>query len=197
METKDGFKTVYAKDRKAWRNWLDKNGEKEKAVWLILYRKGAATKSITYAEAVEEALCFGWIDSKPNKRDAESWYQYFAQRKPNSNWSKLNKERVARLIAGGQMTERGLALIEKAKSNGGWTALDKSDALILPADLKEALAKNQKAAACFHAFPPSAKKAILEWINSAVREETRKKRIGETVGLAEKNIRANQYTPKT
>ena len=196
METKNGFKTFYAKDRKAWRRWLEKNGEKEKAVWLILYRKGAATNSVTYVEAVEEALCFGWIDSKPNKRDEESYYQFFAQRKPRSNWSKSNKERVARLVEEGLMTERGLAMVEVAKQNGGWTALDEINELILPDDLQNAMAKNKTAMQYFNSFPPSAKRVILEWIGNAKREETRKKRIAETVSLAAENRRANQYQPK-
>ena len=195
METKNGIRAFYAKDRKAWRAWLAKNAESEKAVWLILYRKGASAKTVSYAEAVEEALCFGWIDSKANKRDGESYYQYFAQRKPRSNWSKSNKERVARLTALGLMTERGLALVEAAKQNGAWAALDTVDALVQPAGLEKALAKNKKAALHFQAFPPSLKKQILEWVGNARREETRQKRIDETVSLAEKNKRANQYRP--
>ena len=195
MEIKDGIKTFYAKDRKTWRRWLDKNGEAEKSVWLIIYRKNGPTQSVTYEEAVEEGLCFGWIDSKGNKRDDESYYQFFSQRKPKSNWSRINKERVARLIKEGQMTDRGLALIETAKQNGAWEALDKVNALVLPDELKKALAKNKTAKQNFEAFPPSIKRGILEWIGNAKREETRSKRIMETVTLAEKNIRANQYLP--
>ncbi len=186
----------YAPDRKAWRRWLQKNSAKEKAVWLILYRKASATKSVSYDEAVEEALCFGWIDSKPNKRDAESWFQFFAQRKPGSNWSAINKERVKKLTAQGLMTPQGMAAVETAKKNGAWTALDNVDALVLPDELKKALTANKTAAAHFEAFPPSAKKGILEWINNAKRSETQAKRIAETVTLAAKNERANQYKPK-
>jgi uncharacterized protein YdeI (YjbR/CyaY-like superfamily) len=91
--------SFYAKDRKAWRKWLEKYGEKQSSVWLLIYHKKSTTPSVYYDEAVEEALCFGWIDSKPNKRDEESFYLFFAQRKPKSNWSKINKERVERLIA--------------------------------------------------------------------------------------------------
>ena len=195
MELKDGQKTFYAKDRKAWRQWLEKNGEAEKSVWLIIYRKNGATRSVSYEEAVEEGLCFGWIDSKGNKRDDESYYQFFSQRKPKSNWSQSNKDRVARLLKEGKMTNRGLALVEVAKQNGAWTALDNINALLLPDDLQKALAKNSPAKRHFNAFPPSVKRGILEWIGSAKREETRQKRIAETVSLAEKNIRANQYLP--
>lgn len=196
MAPPDQSNSVYAKDRKAWRKWLKKNGEIQSSVWLIIYRKRSAQPSVYYDDAVEEALCFGWIDSKPNKRDKESYYLFFAKRKPKSGWSKINKERVERLIANGLMTPKGLAVIEEAEKNGGWTALDQSSALIYPEDLKKAFARNKVALANFEAFPPSVKKGILEWINGAKRSETRLKRIAETVSLAEKNIRANQYTPK-
>ena len=197
METHAGINAYYAKDRKKWRVWLAKNGAKEKSVWLIMYRKETGKKSITYAEAVEEGLCFGWIDSKANKRDEESFYQFFAKRNPKSNWSKLNKERVAKLIEQGQMTEKGMEVIEIAKTNGRWTSLDKIENLELPADFKKALKQNPAAAKNYEAFPRSAKKGILEWIQNAKRIITREKRILETVTLAEKNIRANQYKPKS
>lgn len=197
MEIKNGVKTFYAKDRAAWRKWLAKNGVREKSVWLIIYKKSSATKSITYSEAVEEALCFGWIDSKPNKRDEESFYQFFARRNPSSKWSKINKDSVKRLMATGSMMPEGLHLIELAKKNGAWTALDSVENLEVPGDLQEAFAQNEKAAAFFDAFPRSVRKGILQWIQDAKKEETRSKRIRETVSLAGKNIRANQYTPKS
>lgn len=196
MATRNGIQTYYARGRKEWRTWLEKNGEKEQSVWLIIYRKRAAKESVYYEEAVEEALCFGWIDSKPNKRDHASFYQFFARRNPKSNWSKINKERVARLIDEGLMTDQGLKIIEEAKLNGSWTALDKIENIELPDDLQKALAKNEKAENFFNAFPRSVKKGILEWIQNAKREETRCKRIAETVLLARENIRANQYKPK-
>lgn len=196
MPSPDASNSFYAKDRKAWRKWLEKNSNKQSSLWLIIYHKSATTPSVYYDEAVEEALCFGWIDSKPNKRDAESFYLFFAQRKPKSNWSKINKERVEKLLARGLMTPPGLAVIEEAKRNGCWTALEKVDNLIYPEEMIKAFAKNKAAAMNFEAFPSSTKKGILEWIMNAKREETRKKRIEETVSLAEKNIRANQYTPK-
>lgn len=192
----NGVKTFYAKDRKVWRSWLRKNSIKEKSVWLILYKKGASIKSITYAEAVEEALCFGWIDSKPNKRDDQSFYQFFAQRNPKSNWSKINKDRVEKLIEDGLMTATGLAIIEQAKQNGAWTSLDDIESLKIPSDLQQLLSVNKRAAKYFEAFPKSVKKGILEWIQNARTNVTREKRIEETVRLAAENIRANQYKPK-
>lgn len=188
--------TVYAKDRSAWRKWLAKNHEKKSSVWLILYHKSSATPSVYYDEAVEEALCFGWIDSRPGKRDHESSYLYFCKRKPVSNWSKLNKTRVKKLAALGLMQPAGLAAVALAKKNGSWSSLDQVEKMVVPPDLDKMLNKNKEALKNFHAFPPSVKKAILLWISSARREETRKKRIEETVALAAKNVRANQYVPK-
>lgn len=195
-ELKNGVKVFYAKNRKAFRTWLEKNHEKEKNVWLILYNKTSATKSISYVEAVEEALCFGWIDSKPNKRDNESRYQYFAKRKPSGVWSSINKERIEKLIKQGLMTKAGLAAIGQAKKNGSWNALDKIDKIEIPKDLEDALAKNKKASDNFKTFAPSSKKIILNWIYSAKRPETRKQRVVDTVQLAAKGIRANHYRPK-
>jgi uncharacterized protein YdeI (YjbR/CyaY-like superfamily) len=193
MEEHNGIKTFYAKTRKDWRKWLQKNQTIEKSVWLIMYRKISKTPSVYYDEAVEEALCFGWIDSKPNKRDEESYYQFFSQRKPKSNWSKLNKTRVAKLIAQGLMTGSGMAMINLAKEKGTWTALEKVDQLIIPPDMKKLFDKNKTAYKNFLLFPPSTIRGILEWILNAKKPETRQQRIAQTVTLAEKNIKANQY----
>lgn len=191
MELKDGQKTFYAKSRKEWRRWLEKNHAIETRVWLILYKKNSTTKSVTYAEAVEEALCFGWIDSKANTRDAESYYQYFAQRKPKGIWSKINRERVGRLILEGRMTPAGQAVINQAKKSKAWFTLEEVDNLVIPEDLQKRSDRNKTALNNFQAFSISARKMILWWIKSAKRPETRKKRIEETVTLAAKNIRAN------
>ena len=193
MELKDGIKTFYAKSQKEWRQWLEKNHESEKSVWLIIYKKESKTKSVYYPEAVDEALCFGWIDSKPNKRDAESFYQYFSKRNPKSNWSKVNKEKVKRLLAEGLITKSGLEAIEIAKQNGTWNALDEVEEIIIPDDLQKAFSKKKSALTNFEKFPRSSKRGILEWILNAKRPETRQKRIQETVDLAEKNIKANHY----
>ncbi|MBC7829751.1 MAG: YdeI/OmpD-associated family protein [Chitinophagaceae bacterium] len=196
MELKDGKKTFYAKTRIEWRKWLTKNGQKEKSVWLIIYHKKASTSSVYYDEAVEEALCFGWIDSKPNKRDDSSYYLFFSQRKPKSNWSDINKKRVAILLENGLITQAGMDVIQQAKENGAWNALDEVSEMKLPEDLINALRNYKKARQYFQAFPASVKKGILEWIHNAKGEETRKKRIEETAKLAARNIRANQYQRK-
>ena len=188
---KSGVKIFYAKTQKEWRKWLEKNHRSEKAVWLIFYKKGSGIQSTNYAEALEEALCFGWIDSKANKKDDESYYQYFAKRKPESNWSKVNKEKVARLIEKGLMTSAGFESIEIAKRNGTWTALDEVEELIIPPDLQLLFDKNIAAFENWKNFSRYIKRGILEWILNAKRSETRQKRIAETVELAEKNIKAN------
>lgn len=188
--------SFYARNRNAWRSWLQKHHCSKEYIWLIIYRKGSATSSVYYDDAVEEALCFGWIDSKPNKRDDESFYLFFGKRKPKSSWSQLNKTRIERLITEGKMTDAGMKMIDLAKQTGTWTALDKISNLEIPKDLALLLKKNKQAGANFSGFPPSAKKGILEWIQNAKRPETRLKRINETVELAANNIRANQYNPK-
>lgn len=193
MELHNGIQTFYAENAKTWRNWLQKNHAAAVSIWLIIYKKESGVPSIYYAEAVEEALCFGWIDSKPNKRDSKSYYQFFAKRNPKSNWSKVNKAKVEKLIKEKRMTKAGMAAIELAKQNGTWTALDEVDNSIIPDDLQKALMKNKIASTNFDAFPKSSKKIILEWILNAKKEETRKKRIEETVSLAAKNIKANHY----
>lgn len=196
LQTKQ-LREVYCSSRKLFRKWLMKNHTQTESIWLIIYKKGAAKKSVSYPEAVEEALCFGWIDSKPNKIDADSYKIIFAPRKTKSVWSKVNKKKIDELIEAGLMHEAGILKIEAAKKNGSWTALDKVEEYIMPADLTKAFSKNKKATKYFDAFPPSTKKQILSWIASARQAETRQKRIAETVTMAAENIRANQYQRKT
>lgn len=191
----DGVPTYHAPDRAAWRTWLATHHAREVSVWLIIYKKASDTPSVYYDEAVDEALCFGWIDSKPNKRDAESYFQFFSRRNPKSNWSRVNKEKVARLQREGRMTEPGLAMVRQAQESGTWTALNDVDNLVVPDDLRQALDKNSAARDHFHAFPPSARRGILEWIFTAKRPETRQRRIEQTVAEATYNRRANAYRP--
>jgi uncharacterized protein YdeI (YjbR/CyaY-like superfamily) len=195
MELKNGIKTFHAKTRKEWRRWLENNSRSEKSVWLIIFHEKSTTKSVYYPEAVDEALCYGWIDSKPNKRDIESYYQFFSVRNPKSKWSKVNKEKVAQLIKAGLMTKQGMEMITLAKQKGTWDALSSVDNLEVPSDLAKALSKNKIAFKNWQLFPPSTKRGILEWIMNAKRTETRIKRVEETVSLASQNIRANQYRP--
>jgi uncharacterized protein YdeI (YjbR/CyaY-like superfamily) len=185
--------STHPKSRAAWRAWLEKNHARAEGVWLVSYKKATGKPRMEYEEAVEEALCFGWIDSKPNKLDDERSLLWFAPRKAGTGWSKLNKERVARLIRAGLMTEAGLAKVKSARQDGSWNALDAVDALEMPSDLAQAFSENETARGYFEAFPKSVRRGILEWISTAKKPETRAKRIAETVSLAAQNIRANQW----
>jgi uncharacterized protein YdeI (YjbR/CyaY-like superfamily) len=188
--------SVQPKTRAAWRAWLAKNHGRAEGVWLITYKKAAGKPRIEYDEAVEEALCFGWVDSKPGKVDEERTKLWFAPRKAGSGWSRPNKERIERLMASDLMQPAGLAKIEAAKKDGSWTSLDAVEDLVIDPDLAAALASYPKAAQNFDAFPRSAKRGILEWIALAKRTETRAARIAETASLAQDNVRANQWKPK-
>lgn len=185
--------SVQVKNRAEWRQWLEENHTRKEGVWLVTFKKASGKPHLAYAEAVEEALCFGWVDSKGNKLDDERTMLWYAPRKPGSGWSKLNKTRVAKLVADGLMAPAGIAKIEAAKQDGSWNALDKVEALEIPPDLKRALSANKDAKQYFELFPRSVKRAILEWISNAKRPETRANRIAETVESAAKNIRANQW----
>jgi len=181
------LKTFHPKTRKAWRSWLEKNHAKSPGVWLIYNKKSAGKKRLDYAEAVEEALCFGWIDSTSRPLDDERYMQRFTPRKSKSGWSGLNKKRIEKMMAEGLMTKAGLEKIEAAKKDGSWQSLDHIDAIQLPEDFEKALAKNKKAKTNFENFPQFTKKQFLYRINSAKRPETRKERIKLCVKMAAAN----------
>jgi uncharacterized protein YdeI (YjbR/CyaY-like superfamily) len=185
--------SVHPKTRAEWRAWLAAHHERDSGVWMISYKKATGKPFVPYDDAVEEALCFGWVDSKPNKLDDARSMLWFAPRKGGSGWSTPNKERVERMIAAGLMTAAGLAKVDAAKKDGTWTMLDGVESLEIPADLAKALKSFAAAAANFDTFPRSAKRGILEWILQAKKPETRAKRIDETARLAAENIRANQW----
>ncbi|OCQ90609.1 hypothetical protein BCD64_28515 [Nostoc sp. MBR 210] len=178
---------IYASDRNQWREWLVKNHLTSLGIWLVYYKVKSGQPSVRYSEAVQEALCFGWIDSKVKSLDENRYQQIFTPRKPKSVWSKLNKQYIEELIAAGLMTEFGLAKIADAKKDGSWTSLDAIEALIVPPDLQQALAANSWANLNFAAFSNSTKKNILFWIENAKRPETRLKRIEQTVTSAAQN----------
>ncbi len=193
MTHTDGFPIVAISSRAEWRNWLMDNNDSSKGVWLLSYKAATGKPTITYAEGVLEALCFGWIDSKGNKFDSERSLLYYSPRNPRSNWSALNKTRVVQLSEQGLMTPAGQRMIDLAKETGTWTALEAVDALVIPDDLQTALQASPPAEANFQAFPKSIKQGILQWILNAKRPETRAKRIAETATKAAQNIRANQF----
>lgn len=178
------------KDRHEWRQWLQENHTSASEAWLVYFKKHTDKKSIKYEEAVEEALCFGWIDSKVKKIDEEKFMQRYTPRKEDSNWSESNKRRVRKLIKLGLMTPIGLEKIEIAKRNGSWYRLDDIDKeIVIPDDLEAALKANPKAKENFDGFAPSQKKQYLWWLKSAKRAETREKRLGEIIKRAEENIK--------
>lgn len=187
----DEFADFHPLNRQEWRDWLAENYDKSNGIWFVYFKKTTGKPRVTYDEAVEEALCFGWIDSLPRKLDDERSKLLFTPRKPKSVWSKLNKTRIEKLVETGAMTEIGLAKIEAAKRDGSWNSLDASDNLEIADDLQKAFDANKTAETNFHNFTEGVKKAILQWLNSAKREETRKARIEKLVMMAEKNLRVN------
>jgi uncharacterized protein YdeI (YjbR/CyaY-like superfamily) len=188
MEKLNGIRTFNPTNRSAWRKWLSKNHKSTEPVRVAIYHKNSGAPNLTYADVVEEALCFGWIDNRANKRDDESMYLRLVPRKENGNWSRLNRERAERMIKKGSMTKAGQKFIDIAKKSGKWDAAFSSDAI--PADLQKAFAKKKKAFQNFEAFAPFSKRMIIQWIVDAKQSETRKARIAKTVELAAKNIRA-------
>lgn len=185
--------SVVARTREDWRAWLEAHHARSEGVWLVTFKKASAEPSLSYNDAVEEALCFGWVDSRPGKLDDERTMLYYAPRKPRSGWSRPNKERIERMVAQGRMTPAGLAKIEAAKEDGSWTLLDAVENLEVPDDLAAAFAEHPGSAENFGAFPKSARRGILEWIAQAKTEATRRKRVEETARLAARNERANQW----
>jgi uncharacterized protein YdeI (YjbR/CyaY-like superfamily) len=189
--------SVHPLSRAAWRQWLAEHHATQTGVWLVFYKKATGKPRVDYDEAVEEALCVGWVDSKPNALDDERSLLWFSPRKPGSGWSRPNQLRVQRLIAAGLMLPAGLQKIEQAKADGSWSRLDAVEDLVVPEDLALALAALPDAAANFAAFPRSARRGILEWIVNARTAATRARRIADTARLASRNERANQWRPKS
>ncbi len=181
------YTSVEARDRTAWRAWLRHHHTTSSGVWLVYYKKGSGIPSVNYAEAVEEALCFGWIDSKIHAVDSLRYRQIFTPRKPGSTWSKLNKRRIATLIRGKRMTAAGMAKITAARKDGSWKSLDEVENLRMPAELTRALAANTQARRYFEEFSDSTRKLIIRWVTQAKRPDTRLRRIRETVRLASLN----------
>ncbi len=182
-------------DRAGWRGWLGANHAATKGAYLVSWRRATGRTSVSYEEAVEEALCVGWIDSSGRVIDDERSIQWFAPRRARSVWARSNKERVARLTAAGLMLPAGLAVVEEAKQSGMWSLLDAVEQLIVPDDLGAALAAVPSARANWEAFPPSAQRAMLQWVVEARRPETREKRIADIAEKAARNERAYPPAP--
>jgi uncharacterized protein YdeI (YjbR/CyaY-like superfamily) len=188
MENKE-IEIFYPKSQLAWRKWLEKNHLSKQAVWLVFYNKKSALKSITWSESVDVALCFGWIDSKKIKIDEETSHQFFSKRKPKSTWSKINKEKLTKLIDQNLMTEAGLRTIDIAKENGSWTILDDVEELIIPDDLAHAFTLHPNAEEFYLGLSKSNKKQILSWLVFAKTTATRQKRIDEIIERGKQNLK--------
>lgn len=188
----DRLEQVTATDRETWRRWLAEHHSTTPGIWLVLGKKDGARASVSLDEAIQDALCFGWIDSKMQPIDVDRYRLVFTPRNPKSTWSRINKERVQQLIRDGSMTDAGLAVIRTAKANGSWTSLDAVEALSVPEDLAAALAEDPVALANFDNYPSSVKKLFLHRVTSAKRPETRSQRIADIVRLAAVNERLFQ-----
>jgi uncharacterized protein YdeI (YjbR/CyaY-like superfamily) len=175
------LKTYYPRNRKAWRAWLQKHHETSPGIWLIYYKKESGKARVSYNDAVEEALCFGWIDSTMRPMDEERFIQRFTPRKPKSVWSALNKSRIEKMIEAGLMTPAGLEKIGLAKKNGSWTSIDHVENLEIPPDLQKAFNKNKKACKNFNNASRSYRKQVLYRVSSAKLPETRARRIAQAV----------------
>lgn len=182
----DQVPRVQPANRAAWRKWLRANHAKSKGVWLV-FLKGAE-RQLPYGDSVEEALCFGWIDSLMRPIDARSYMQLFTPRKPKSSWSALNKRRIEALIERKLMAAPGLAKIEAAKKDGSWTKIDAVEAGVVPPDLARALAANKKAKTFFDSAAPSRRKGMLHWINNVKSADLRAARIAHVVSQAVKGL---------
>ncbi len=180
-----GLREIHPKTRAGWRSWLKKNHARCDGVWLIYYRTSTGRRRLSWEDAVREALCFGWIDSKVKPIDDERYKQIFTPRKPRSVWSKINKQYIAELIEAELMTDAGLRAVDVAKKNGAWSLLEPVDALIVPADLESALRGSKRAREAYEALSVSAKRAALYSLYSAKREETRAKRLADALAALE------------
>ena len=185
--------SIQCETREQWRAWLLQNHQRDKGVWLITFKKTSRQPSVGYDASVEEALCFGWVDSRTRRLDEDRSMLWFASRRKGSGWSRSNKERIAKLIDGGVMHEAGIAKVQAAKSDGTWNTLDAVENLEVPPDLADAFAKHPRSEQNFEAFPRWVKRAVLEWISTAKRAPTRKRRIEETARLAMDNQRPKQW----
>ena len=183
---------LHAETVTEWRRWLQANHRSETGVWLVSWKNGTGRPRLTYEEAIEEALAFGWIDSKARSLDDERSMLWFSPRKVGSGWSRPNKERIERLERDGRMADAGREAIARAKQDGSWTLLDEVENLIVPDDLAAAFASNAGSEAHWESFPRSVRRALLEWIVQAKRPETRARRVAEVAASAAQGERANQ-----
>lgn len=194
-DRRDTAEQVLCETRAQWRDWLQDQHQRPDGVWLVTWRRQSGRPQLGYEEAVEEALCFGWVDSTGRSLDADRTMLWFAPRRPGSGWARTNKDRVARLEVAGLMDDAGRRAVQRARDDGSWSLLDDVEALVVPADLAAALDASPPARSQWETFPPSARRALLAWIVQAKRPQTREKRIAETSRAAARGERANDWRP--
>jgi uncharacterized protein YdeI (YjbR/CyaY-like superfamily) len=190
---RDDLHEIWAPDSATWRAWLETHHDREAGVWLFYHKKSSGKASITWSEAVDEALCFGWIDSTVRPIDDQTYKQYFAPRKAKSNWSKVNKAKIERLIADGRMMPAGLAAVDQAKQNGSWSNLDDVEAMVMPSDLEAALDAMPGAREYVDGLSKTRRWELLYWINGARRESTRADRIRQVTEAAAEGKRPPRF----
>lgn len=193
MQQKKEIETFCPTSQHEWRTWLQKNHVSKQAIWLVYYKLKSGVSSISWSDAVDEALCFGWIDSTKKSIDDERFMQFFCKRKSTSVWSKINKTKVERLIQEGKFTKAGFDSVEIAKQNGSWIALNAAEELNIPKDLEMAFRAQKGAKKFFLSLSKSTRKSILQWLILAKRSETRQKRCIEIAELAAQNLKPKQF----
>jgi uncharacterized protein YdeI (YjbR/CyaY-like superfamily) len=187
------IEVFYPANNQEWRQWLQENHDSKQAVWVVFYNKSAEKPTVKWSDTVDEALCFGWIDSKKVSIDSEKSHQFFSKRKAKSTWSKINKEKIQRLIDAGLMAKAGYESIEVARQNGSWTILDSVEELIIPEDLEQAFQLHDGSKDFFLSLSKTIKKMMLYWVISAKRPETRQNRITEIVESAAQKLKPKQF----
>ena len=192
MQKKE-IETFYPTNRQEWRQWLLENHNKKQSIWLVHYNKKSNMPSVSWSEAVDEALCFGWIDSTRKSLDNDMFIQFFTKRKPRSVWSKINKEKIERLKQEGLLMPAGLESISIAQQNGTWNILDDVEELEISEDLEMEFNTREGSKEYFLSLSKSVRKSMLQWIKLAKRPETRQKRIVELVEHANRKIRPKQF----
>jgi uncharacterized protein YdeI (YjbR/CyaY-like superfamily) len=180
-ESPNGKEVLIPGERADWRGWLAANPDRSEGAWLVYRKRSSDLEGPTYDDLVEEALCFGWIDSVTRRVDEDRMIQWFSPRRPGGLWSALNKERIERLERDGLMTAPGRSVIDRAKADGSWSQTDQVDALVIPSDLEAAFDNTPEARAAYERLPNAAKKQLLWAIYSAKRPETRARRLADVI----------------
>lgn len=191
--TASEIEIFYPEDQAAWRSWLQEHHQTKQAVWVVFHKKQSGKPTLTWSDAVDVALCFGWIDSKKISVAEGISHQFFSKRKPRGTWSKINKEKIARLTDEGLMAEAGLLAIATAKENGSWISLDEVEELTVPEDLAKELKTKSGAEDFFMSLSKSSKKMLLQWVTMAKRPETRQNRVTEIATFAAQQLKPKQF----